>query len=71
LVNRYEFAARLCDCFSLDKSLLTPVTTRELNQKAPRPLNAGLRIDKVSRDSAVPIMGIDDSLRAFKKELYG
>ncbi|MCX5658009.1 MAG: NAD(P)-dependent oxidoreductase [Candidatus Omnitrophica bacterium] len=71
VVDRYEFARRVCAVFGLDEKLLVPVATRELNQKAPRPLKAGLRIDKVSRDSSVAIMGIDDSLRAFKKELYG
>jgi dTDP-4-dehydrorhamnose reductase len=71
MVDRYEFSRRVCAVFGLDEKLLVPVTTRELDQKAPRPLKAGLRIDKVSRDSAVAIMGLDDSLRAFKKELYG
>jgi dTDP-4-dehydrorhamnose reductase len=71
VVDRYEFSRRVCAVFGLDEKLLVPVATKDLSQKAPRPLKAGLRIDKVLRDSSVAIMGIDDSLRAFKKELYG
>jgi len=71
LVDRYEFSKRVCRVFGLDESLLDPVTTRELAQKAPRPLKAGLRMDKVMRESSVAVMGVDDGLASFKKELYG
>jgi dTDP-4-dehydrorhamnose reductase len=71
LADRFEFSRRVCAVFGLDEKLLVPVTTAELGQKAPRPLKAGLKTDKVSRDSAVAVMGIDESLLAFKKELYG
>lgn len=36
-VNRYEFASLLADGFNLDKNLITPVTTLEKKQLAPRP----------------------------------
>lgn len=49
LMNRYEFAKAVCNVFSLDAGLLNPVKTSQLNQKANRPLNAGLKIDKVSK----------------------
>lgn len=68
LMDRYEFARRVCVEFGLDQRLLVRVATSELGQKAPRPLKAGLLIDKVSRESSVPIMGVDESLRTFKKE---
>jgi len=71
LVDRYDFSKRVCRVFGLDESLLDPVTTRELGQKAPRPLKAGLRMDKVMRESSVAVMGVDDGLASFKKELYG
>ncbi|MDD4941480.1 MAG: NAD(P)-dependent oxidoreductase [Candidatus Omnitrophica bacterium] len=70
-VDRYGFARRVCATFGLDDRLLVPVTTRELNQKAARPLQGGLLIDKVFQDSSIPLMGIDEGLSAFKKELDG
>ncbi|HEX4155070.1 MAG TPA: sugar nucleotide-binding protein [Acidobacteriaceae bacterium] len=49
LLSRYDFALLAADILSLDASLLHPVLTAELNQRAPRPLRAGLRIDKLLR----------------------
>ncbi|HOU36039.1 MAG TPA: NAD(P)-dependent oxidoreductase [Candidatus Omnitrophota bacterium] len=71
LVDRYEFSKRVCEVFGLDASLLNAVTTEELRQKAPRPLRAGLRTDKVRRDSSISVMGVDEGLKAFKRELDG
>ncbi|PID57902.1 MAG: dTDP-4-dehydrorhamnose reductase [Ignavibacteriae bacterium] len=42
LLNRYEFTKRIAEHFNLDFSLVTPITTAELNQPAARPLNSGL-----------------------------
>ncbi len=49
VMNRYEFAKIVCNAFALDAELLVPVKTSQLNQKALRPLNAGLKINKVSK----------------------
>jgi len=48
VINRFEFAKIACDVFGLNPGLLIPVKTSQLNQKAARPLNAGLKIEKVS-----------------------
>jgi len=48
VINRFEFAKIACDVFGLNPGLLIPVKTSQLNQKAARPLNAGLKIGKVS-----------------------
>lgn len=47
LLSRYDFALLACEVLSLDASLIQPVVTADLNQRAPRPLRAGLRIDKL------------------------
>jgi len=47
VVNRYEFALQVCEEFKLDKNLIKPVATQDLNQTAKRPLNAGFRIKKL------------------------
>lgn len=49
VISRYEFAKIACAVFGLDAGLLIPVKTSQLNQKASRPLNAGLKIDKASK----------------------
>ncbi len=47
LVNRYDFACEVAKIFKCDKSLIIPVKTNDLHQPAVRPLNAGLKINKV------------------------
>ena len=46
-LNRFEFAQRFARAAGLDESLLDPVPTSELGQRARRPLTAGLKIDKL------------------------
>lgn len=42
MLSRIDFARLACDILSLDPSFLIPLTTPELNQRAARPLIAGL-----------------------------
>jgi dTDP-4-dehydrorhamnose reductase len=47
IVSRFDFALQAASILGLDQNLLQPVTTDQLNQKAPRPLRAGMLIDKL------------------------
>jgi len=47
VLSRYDFAKLAASILGLDGSLLKPVVTTELNQRAPRPLSAGLLTDKL------------------------
>ena len=42
MLSRIDFARLACRLLSLDPSLLIPLTTPELHQRAARPLIAGL-----------------------------
>ena len=46
IIDRYSFAHKIAEIFGLDKELIFPITTADLKQKAPRPLNSGLVIEK-------------------------
>jgi dTDP-4-dehydrorhamnose reductase len=48
-MDRLEFGRSVASYFSLDESLLIGMPTSTLGQKAPRPLSAGLSIDKLRR----------------------
>lgn len=54
IIDRFSFARLVAEVFELDGTLINPVTTAELNQAAPRPLNSGLIVDK-----ALQVLGID------------
>jgi dTDP-4-dehydrorhamnose reductase len=61
-VARTEFAVRLARAFGCDERLIEPVSTAALGQLAPRPLNAGLRTDKLARLLGRPPIGLDEAL---------
>ncbi len=46
-VSRYEFAMILSEVFSFDKSLITPVRTKDLGLVAQRPLNCCMKTEKI------------------------
>ena len=45
--NRYEFACKIADVFNLDGSLIDPIKTIELGQKALRPMNSSFVLEKL------------------------
>jgi dTDP-4-dehydrorhamnose reductase len=68
-ISRYNFALRIADYFGLNKNLIIPVTTEELNQSAKRPLKGGLLTLKAESELGYKPLSIDESLRIMKKEL--
>ena len=48
-LSRYEFAQALADGFGLDKKLITPVTSQEKKQLAPRPFRTCLDSSKLEQ----------------------
>ena len=50
ILNRYEFACLIANVYELNDSLIEPITTKELNQPAKRPLKCGLKTDKIKKD---------------------
>lgn len=48
-INRYDFALRIAEIFDLDKGLITPITSDQLNWIAKRPMDSSLDTSKISR----------------------
>ncbi len=61
-MDRYQFALSIAKKFGLDTSTWNPVSTATLGQRAPRPLNCGLRIDKAKRDLNTPLFTLEEAL---------
>jgi dTDP-4-dehydrorhamnose reductase len=71
VVSRYEFAMEIAKQFGLDSSFLVPVKTKELLQKAKRPLNAGLNIDLLkSLNLGVPMRDFRKGLEFIRENYY-
>ena len=63
-ISRYDFALMIAKKFKLDHSLILPITTKALNQRALRPLKAGLRTEKITDDFGIIPPSIDEALSA-------
>lgn len=50
VINRYDFACMIANVYELNSSLIEPITTKELNQTAQRPLKCGLITKKLEID---------------------
>lgn len=68
-LNRYEFTIRIADFFGLDKNLIIPILTKDLNQLAPRPLKSGLITKKAYQIFNYLPTEIEKSFEEMKQEL--
>jgi dTDP-4-dehydrorhamnose reductase len=67
VLSRFDFSVLAAGILGLDGSLLSPVKTSELNQRAPRPLASGLKIDKLRAAVPQAIMRPNaDAIRAWQ-----
>src|SRR5262249_18004315 len=64
-VPRSELAIRLARALGLDAGLIDPISTAELQQIAPRPLDAGLRTDKLAGLLGKPAMSLAEAIDVF------
>jgi CDP-4-dehydro-6-deoxyglucose reductase, E1 len=67
-LSRVEFAQRLAAAFALDGSNIEPVPTRELGQRAHRPLHAGLRTERLQGLLGTEAMSLDESLKRLRRQ---
>lgn len=68
-LNRFEFAEIIAEYFNLDKKLITPILTEELNQPAKRPLKSGLITIKAETELGYKPHSVLESLGKIKKQL--
>lgn len=62
VMDRYTFARKAATIFGLNPDLIAPVETRALGQVAKRPLNAGLKVDKISVSLMNKPVGVTEGL---------
>jgi len=69
LIDRYNFALEICRVFKLNRDLIVPLNSKELNQNAKRPLKAGLKIDKAKNELTTRLLGVKEGLELLKQEI--
>jgi dTDP-4-dehydrorhamnose reductase len=67
VIDRHSFAVMAAELFGLDPSPIRRIKTPALNQPAPRPLKAGLVMDKFKREfPSVAVLTAEQSLRRLR-----
>jgi dTDP-4-dehydrorhamnose reductase len=70
ILSRYDFARLAAETFELDPDLVTPISTASLAQPAPRPLRAGLKMDRFrAAFPDVPILSAGEGLARLRDQL--
>ena len=70
VMSRYAFARSIAETFGLDPGLLDPISTASLKQLAPRPLRAGLLMDRFrAAFPSVPVLSVADGLAVLRDQL--
>ena len=68
-LNRYEFALKIAAVFGFPATNINPITYDVLQQKAPRPMRGGLRIDKAKKEFGYTPRSIVEALTSLKIRL--
>lgn len=70
VIDRYAFSVMAAELFGLDPGLIDRIKTSELKQPAPRPLKAGLLMDKFKRSFPhVPVLRADEILSRLRSQM--
>ena len=67
--NRYEFALKIARIFGLDSTLIKKILTKDLDQKAPRPMNSTFIMDKLYNTIDWLPGKLDVSIQKFKSQM--
>ncbi len=70
-VSRYEFALKVAEIFSYDKTLIEPVKSSELGWKANRPKDTSLICKNAERLLNINLKKIDECLNELKNSING
>ena len=67
-LNRYEFSVLLAEKMGYDKTLITPIETLQLKQKARRPMDSSLNVENIQETLKRKIPNINEALDIFRKQ---
>jgi dTDP-4-dehydrorhamnose reductase len=66
IISRFDFAGKIAKIFNLDSSLINPISTSYFKQRAPRPLQSGLVVDKALCTLGLELSDAEGGLRKYK-----
>ncbi len=67
LLSIYEIALQIAEVFNLDSTLIKPIATTTLNQKAARPPKTGFNLEKSERELGLQFNSFKEDLQLFRE----
>lgn len=67
-LNRYAFACAIADVFALNKKLINETTTDTLQQRARRPMNSSLSVERTERALGMRLANVNEGLTLLRDE---
>jgi len=69
LLSIYEIAQQIAEAFNLDNTLIKPISTATLNQRASRPSITGFNLEKTQKELGLKLSSFKEDLYRFKETL--
>jgi len=66
-ISRFHFAVNIAEIFNLDGDLINPIRSDELIQRARRPKDTSLCVEKAKRDLKMDLLNTKEGLREMRK----
>lgn len=66
-ISRFDFAKDIAEVFDLDKNLINPVKSSKFVQKAKRPMDSSLSVEKAMKDLNIKMLNTLEGLNEMKK----
>lgn len=70
VLSRYEAIATMAKVFSLDPTLINPVSSEFFSNLAPRPKNTSYRTTKIESDLGIKPLGFEEGLKILREQFF-
>lgn len=68
-ISRYDLSIEIANMFGLNKLLITPIITAQLNQVANRPSCVNMSVEKAERATGLSALTVTEGLERFKAQI--
>ena len=69
LLSIYDIAKQIAETFNLNKELISPISSKGLNQLAQRPVSTGFDLSKTSRELGLSFKTFKEDIQNFKETM--
>ena len=67
-LNRYDFTKKFAKMMGYDQSLVNPIDSSNLKQRAERPMDSSLDVSKIEKALGLAMLNIDEALTIFSTQ---